>query len=134
LYDSLPIPGRREEQLVKAFKLLDIHLGRFFVPSQWLMCKENVSRLQEKDSGDCVVVTMVNAMCLAFGYPYDYKNAGIENMGNKRRRVAYELWNGRFDVYEGDDGDENGVCAYELGSLDVKRPTAFKISDSPVNP
>jgi hypothetical protein len=132
IYDSLPKKGKREEIPVKAFKLLDAHLGRFFVPSKWLVRAENVSRLQEKDFGDCPVVTMANAMCLAFGYPYDYENEGIENMNHKKKRVAYELWNGGFDEYEGDDGEENGKCAYQLGDFDVKRnPHAYRFYTLP---
>jgi hypothetical protein len=126
IYDSLPKKGKREELLVKAFKLLDARLGRFFVPSKWLARAENVLHQQDKKSGDCPFVTVANATCLAFGYPYDYENAGIENMNHKKRRVAYELWNGGFHEYQGDDGDEHGVCAYQLGSFDVKRnPHAY---------
>lgn len=75
-------------------RLLNVHYGREFIPSQWKM-RENHSVLQGQNPS-CVMYAHANAMCLAFGYDLK-KLPARSNMLERRLLLARELWNGRYE-------------------------------------
>lgn len=80
-----------DDLAVRAFAVLNAHLGREFKPHEW---KVRTGRSPDQGTTySCGVFTCTNAMHVAFGYPINYQGS---NMNNKRLRIASEILNGGF--------------------------------------
>lgn len=113
-----------------ACKLLGKHLGRSFIHTEW-KARTNGSPVQRNSAdSDCGVYTLMNVMCLAFGYDLDKlkkdefppgKNNDDQvfaKMSRKKRRTTAELLHGKFDKFPKHPKRGVSAYAYEFGDYD----------------
>lgn len=93
-----------------------------FVPQEWRI-KTGRSEMQEKDSDDCVVFTVTNAMCLIFGWDSTPLAHDKGHIAHRRKRICADLQFGGYGGWNPTQGASN-IQYYPLNDVVPSRDIA----------